>query len=207
MQLSIVINSAALGPKSRTALSSGGVPYGKRAALLREQILPDALRTAAEVIVSGEWEPADAYRYVPCPSTHFDCTDALDQREAGFRACGGDIVVFQHDDHMWDMASLDRLIELYAADETWDVLVPARWGTDAGTQRRLNNGAREAYVMGHACVMRRPAIERAPWSGVPRVLTWDVAHTGILVAGGARIRWVEDVRVQDLEADLGARPW
>jgi hypothetical protein len=209
MRVSVVINSAALGTRSARVLSSGHLPHGQRAELLRKQILPTVLahRAVDEVVIVGEWEEGAGYRYVPSPSTRFDCTDALAQRAAGFASCHGDVVLFQHDDHAAQSECLDVLVRKYVPERTWDVLVPRRMAMDGSTPRVLNNGADEGYVMGHACVMRRAIAEAVPWTRAPAVFTWDVAYTGLLRARDARVRWVDDLVVWDLEAELGATPW
>ena len=210
--ISVVINSAALGPKSRALVSSGGKIYGERATLLRDRILP-ASAEADEVIVVGEFESGPGYIYVPSPSQAFDCTDALHQRQAGFVASRGEILVFQHDDHCADPAFFETL-RRYASDTSWDVLVPDRHTMDG---KRLDTGAHgspgvdESYVMGHACVMRRAMVERAPWSDVSKVITWDVVHTRQLRSCGARIRWVDDLVMFNLETlgeyDVSKQAW
>lgn len=205
--ISVIINSAALGERSRSVLSSVGKPYGERAALLKEKILPKVVGVpGVEVIVVGEYEAGEGYTYVPSPSVAFDATDALKQRTDGLAASHGDIVVFQHDDHVLDAAFFQYLQGRYGADDAWDVLVPARWAYDGETVR-LNNGSGDGYVMGHACVIRRAMAEKTPWSLVDKVFTWDVSHTLALRANGARIRFVDDLIVWDLEGRAPGYGW
>jgi hypothetical protein len=208
VSISVIINSAALGDRSKAVLSSSGIPHGRRAYLLHSVILP-LLRTTpevSEIVVVGEYAAGDGYLYVPCPSVAFDCTDALAQRQAGFEASKGDVLVFQHDDHIMDLASLETLDRQYTRDDSWDVLVPRRKARSDNEVLELNSGDGR-YVMGHACVMRRSAVERAPWGQVDKVFTWDVRHTQNLTEAGARIRWVSDLVVWDLEERAPGRGW
>ncbi len=207
--ISVIINSAALGPRSRGILSSSGIRHGERAILLGNVILP-MLRTTPEVgetIVVGEYEAGDGYRYIECKSAAFNATDALAQRQTGFEASKGDVLIFQHDDHIMDLASLEALDRQYIQDGSWDVLVPRRKARSGNAVIELNNGAADGYVMGHVCVMRRSMVEKVPWGSVARVHTWDVDHTVRLQAAGARIRWVEDLVVWDLEGRAPGYGW
>lgn len=205
---SVVINSAALGSRSRGQLSSSGIPHGRRGVLLKEQILPGLIgRQGLEVVVAGEYEPGEGFLYVSSPSVAFDCTDALQQRAAGLSASSGNIVLFQHDDHIVCDGFFQILSDKYAQDDSWDVLVPSRWAMDGGKRRRLNDGRADGYVMGHACVMRRAMAECVPWSSVPRVFTWDVEHTRLLRGRHARLLWVEDLKVWDLEGRAPGYAW
>ena len=207
--VSVIINTAAMGLKARSVLSSSGIPHGQRALLLRGQVLPRLLRDPAvdEVLVVGEYEPAEGYQYIESPSVAFDATDALQQRASGAAASRGDVMVFQHDDHTIDESFFEILRTTYARDSRWDVLVPARWTMDSAGPRQLNNGSAEGYVGGHVCVMRRSIVDKAPWSAVGKVPTWDLAHTSMLRACGARIRWVEDLKVWDLEGRAPGYGW
>lgn len=208
--ISVVLNSAALGEKAKSVLSSGGVEHGKRAKLLRYQILPRLLDDplVGEVIVAGEWEHTKGTRYVFSPSVKFDCTDALQQRHDGFLASKGDIIVFLHDDHSPHPDFFDTLEANYASNKAWDVLVPRRYCSPApNCSVALNNGKAEGYVMGHCSVMRRSAVEAVPWNSVKKIFVWDVDHTDKLKKAGQTIMFSDDLYVQDLETELGAEPW
>lgn len=211
-RVSVVINTCCLGEKARSVIAlKSGIRYGERLSLLRDVLLPRLINDPLvdEVIVVGEYEPGDGYTYVECPSVAFDCTDALAQRQAGFEASHGDIVVFLHDDHLplGDFFSSFPLSHI-----GWDVLVPERLALSNPPNGMcvLNNGREGGYVMGHACVMRRVAVKAVPWSSVAKVHTWDVDHSRKLLAAGQRIVFEEDVNglaVEDMEARIGARPW
>lgn len=215
MSISVIVNTAARGEKSGTVVSSGGksgVTHAQRIDLLESRILPRLLHDedVDEVIVVGEWrEPKEGerFRYVPCPSVQFDCTDALDQRQAGFEASSGRILVFLHDDHLPDEWFFRLLAGIYDRMNDWQVLVPRRMALHNEQWHTLNNGEAEGYVMGHASVMRRSVVEACPWRRVPKVFTWDVCSTLLLREAKASIRWVKDLVVCDLEAEIGARPW
>jgi hypothetical protein len=205
--ISVVVNTCALGARSQRLLSSTGIEYGKRAALLKECILPNlTARTIDQIVVSGEYEAGDGYEYVHSASEAFDATDALKQRSDGFAASTGDLILFQHDDHL-AATGFFHALGRYAADDSWDVLVPARQVSDRGAVLTLNNGKPDGYVMGHACVMRRTMVEKVPWADVEKVFSWDVSHTKLLLSRGARIRWVGDLVMWDLEERAPGYGW
>ncbi len=209
MTVSVIVNTAALGEVSAAVLSSGGVQHGLRTTLLRERLLPRLLRDpdVGEVIVVGEWESGEGYRYVPCNSVNYDCTDALEQRQRGFEASTGRLVVFLHDDHI-PADDFFQVLREYDVSPAWDVLVPIRRALDSeGSVHNLENGRQEGYVMGHCSVLRRAVCERAPWRRVPKVYTWDICATLLWRDANAKILWADDLVVYDLEASLGAKPW
>lgn len=215
--ISLVINSCALGAQSRSVLSSGKQPHEQRAFALRNFILPAALAdpTFDEVIVVGEWEPGNGYTYIEVPSEHFSCVDALQQRQVGFERSRGDVVVFQHDDHIFTQTKLGYSIGLYDLigpfPDQPDVIVPARYTRLRNVNgERLHNGqppvvAAEGYISGHCAIYRREVLEACPWGDVPKQHTWDVAHTAQIRAAGFTIEWSEVLRVYDVES--GSTPW
>ena len=87
--ISLIINTAA--GVSRDIKSSGGVPHDRRGYALRNFILPSYTVSGMfdEIFVVGEWESGEGYEYIHCPSEHFSCVDALQQRQAGFEASNG----------------------------------------------------------------------------------------------------------------------
>lgn len=201
--ISVVINTCALGAHAGGVLGSDGrtVPHSQRAYVLRNLLLPLYLVDPHidEVVVAGEWEPGPGYRYVNIPSRYKSSADALAQRQAGFDASQGDVVVFQHDDHIllpgW-WAGLDSRA---------DVLVPERWTrlrSPFGEQ--LNNGAPD-YISGHCAIYKRKVLERCPWRAVPAVREWDIKHTEQIVAAGFAVRFTDTLRAWDIEH--GATPW
>jgi hypothetical protein len=100
--ISVIVNTCCLGSNARSVLSSGGIAYTERRQLLRDVLLPRLVGDPLvdEVIVVGEYEPGFGYEYVHSPSVAFNCTDALQQRQDGFDASNGEVVVFLHDDHL-----------------------------------------------------------------------------------------------------------
>ena len=206
--ISFVINTAAMGERARNIASSAGKPHGERAALLKDQILPKVTdRADAEVFVVGDYEPGEGYSYIHSTSVALDATDALQHRAVGLAASHGDIVIFQHDDHMVGGQFFEVLHDRYEPDDSWDVLVPARWARDGDQMLRLNNGSGDGYVMGHFCIMRRAMAERTPWANVAKVFAWDVSHTMALRANGAHIKWVDDLVVWDIEGRAPGFGW
>lgn len=208
MSVSVVVNSACLGEKAKAVKSSGGIVHGERAALLKNILLPRLVGDPLvdEVIVVGEFEDGDGYTYVPAPSVAFDCTDALHQRQAGFEASSGDIVMFLHDDHM-PQADFFTVLRQFYGMKGWDVIVPSRYCLKEFRTVFLNNGAIDGYVMGHASVMTRSAVEAVPWSSVAKVFAWDVDHSNKLRAAGMAIEFSGVLMVEDMEARIGGQPW
>jgi hypothetical protein len=198
-EISIVINTCA-GSKNPEILAKRGSfgnsskrPYGERATKLR-QMLERLVPTGAEIIVVGEWETGEGYTYVEFPGPKGDPTDQIPQRHAGAQAAQGDIVVFLNDDHFPE--GLEHLPEEMA---DCDVGAFYRWFRRSdGTAGPLENGW-ASYVMGHACVMTRAALEALPWSQVPTWEQCDVAHTSMLRAAGLRLKLLEKPVVWDIE--------
>ena len=212
MSVAVIVNTAALGPQSRDVLSSGKVPHKARVKLLENVLLPRlcAEPLVDEVVVVGEWrppEPDERWLYIPNASQNFDCTDALAQRQAGAEFTTSRLLVFLHDDHVPASDFFKVLVQKYANNGHWDVLVPERRCWKGDEEVLLNNGRMELYVMGHACVMRREIWQDVPWTDVPQVFTWDIGHTLLLRKACARIEYVNDLIVYDAETTLGAEPW
>ena len=223
MTVSLVINSCANGPKAAETKSSGGQPHAQRSFALRNFILPAAVAdpTFSEVIVVGEWEPGWGYIYIEVPSERFSCVDALAQRQAGFERSTGDVVIFQHDDHMLapDVGSRTK-------HSSWanggigagvrgevGVIVPARYTRlrDVNGEKLLSGEPsdkgknREGYISGHCTIYRRGVLERCPWSYVKKVFAWDIEHTKQIREAGFEIEWRDTLYCYDCEA--GAKPW
>ena len=200
MSLSIIINSVAAAGHAKHKLSSGGVPYSWRAYALQNFILPRYTNdpNVDEVIVAGNWHGGEGYKYVPVPDVHHSWADCIAQRQAGFEAATGDVLIFQHDDHWFDLDTLP-------ADGFADVFSPSRWTfarTTAGEQ--LNSGFGQ-YIDGHGALYAREVIERCPWAEVPVVFTMDVEHTKQIRAAGFEIVWDDKFHIYDCEKD--ATPW
>ena len=202
--ISLVINTCAEGPISRSIVSSRGAgqPYAQRAYVLQNFIIPQAIEKFGEVIVVGEWHDGKDYTYIPCESKAFDCTDALEQRQLGFEASVGDIVAFQHDDHIFEG-------DLWPMDEQLnnpDVLVPERYTRLRRSEGELlNNGLQAGYISGHFAFYNRAVLEACPWKDVPKVHIWDKEHTEQIQEASFGIHWGFTHRVYDVE--MGAAPW
>lgn len=212
MSISVVVNTAALGAQSGDVLSSGKVPHRARIKLLDDVLLPrlSAESLVNEIVVAGEWrepEPGERWTYVPSASQKFDCTDALLSRQRGAEATTARLLVFLHDDHIPAEDFFRVLSDRYEPRGDWDVLIPERRAFKGDVELLLPNGRMEAYVMGHACVLRREIWRAVPWTDVPQVFTWDLGQTLLLRQAGALLRWCNDLIVYDAETSLGAEPW
>ena len=223
--ISLIVNTAA-GENTK---------YAQRAYALQNFILPQYLAAPYinEVIVVGSWHEGDGYQYISCPSKYFSAVDALEQRQRGFEASSGDVVIFQHDDHVLDLDDTEKLwhhlyhsgwfIDVDIEDplenvkydvNAWDVLSPARYTrlrTISG--ERLNNGEPGynehvplgGHLSGHCAIFRREVIERCPWTDCQKVFTWDVSMTQNAVVKGFKIVWTDAIRCWDVEE--GSQPW
>lgn len=222
MSISLIINTAAAAPHAKHVLSSGKVPYSWRAYALKNFILPRYCSDPYidEVIVSGIWEEGEGYKYVRVPPIHFNWADCIAQRQAGFEAASGDVLIFQHDDHVLERACIlidprDQTTvylshymspEGTADNKQYDVLSPARYTrARVFAGERLNAGEAEKYIDGHLAIYRREVIGRCPWKEVPAQFTMDVAHTKQIRAAGFNIVHTDAVRCWDVER--GSEPW
>jgi hypothetical protein len=196
----VIINTAAGG--SQETLSSAKMPHHIRSYALRNFMLPNYLRDPYidELIIVGEWEDGEGYKYVHVPSKYMDWRDALEQRQTAFEESKGDFVVFQHDDHM-----LDPYWSTFRHTWTGDVIVPQRWTRLRSTKgERLNNGEADHYISGHVARYRRGVINYCPWGDVPAVRVWDIRHTEQILVRGYHIQW-NAFRCWDVE--FGSKPW
>ena len=202
MTISLVVNTACLGLRAGAVLSSGKRPHNLREFLLKCFILPEAMANPAisEIIVAGEFEPGDGYIYVPARSVYFNCRDALHQRQRGFEVSTGDVILFQHDDHL-----VQGVFPPMEAFNSVQVIVPQRrTRMRVPTGERLNTGEGE-YISGHAAFYTREAVAKCPWGQVPKVYQWDRAHTLQLRKAGYLAAIAEQVVAWDIE--WGSEPW
>lgn len=205
MTLSVIVNTCAQGDTARRIKSSGGVEHRHRAYLLNTWILPRLISDdlVDEIIVAGEWHeaPDDEWIYVEEPSEYYGAEDALAQRDAGFRASSGDMLIFQHDDHILG-PEMTRL----ARKRGRDVISPSRWTRMRDpTGERLNDGWSDSYLHGHAICMSREAVEEVPWSEVPKEFVWDKLHTQLLLEAGYEPLLDSEMKIFDVEP--GSEPW
>jgi hypothetical protein len=221
--ISLIINTCA--GRDDGTLSNAKQPHAHRAYLLRNFILPQYIADPYidEVIVAGEWEEGEGYIYVPVAPIHRTWADTLPQRQAGFEASKGDILVFQHDDHVLDNArkepefedDWDNVLEdvLYGG-ESWDVLSPTRYTrlrNVAGERLNDNSPGFNKYtppgggINGHCCIFRREVIEAVPWNSLPIEWTFDIIMRERIQQAGFKIVWTDAIRCYDCE--MGAKPW
>ena len=205
MTISLIINTCCLGPRAEAVLSSGKQPHNLREFLLKCFIIPKAIESPAidEIIVVGEYEPGEGYTYVHSPSVYFNCRDALHQRQAGFEASHGDVLLFQHDDHLVT-GSLPPA-SAFLGPENVGVVVPERQ-----TRMRLWTGeqlpsGQGLYIMGHAACYLREVLERCPWGDVLKYFDWDRAQTHQIRQAGYAIAWTDRLIAWDIE--MGSKPW
>lgn len=206
MSIGCVINTSCLADGANTHQSSGGlgVPYARRAWLLRSVILP-LYRWAnlfSEIVVVGEFEAGEGYTYIPAPSIHHNCADALWKRQLGFQSLQHptvEWVLFQHDDHLYDP------LNGYPAKVAAEVLSPSRWTHARGPAEALNDGHHDGYVNGHACLMRPSVLREFNWSQIPPVHTWDLEVTARLSNLGVKWDYAPELHIWDMEE--GGVPW
>lgn len=190
MRLSLIINTCAGDPLAGEP-KYGKRSYRQRGELLRDEILPAArLQDWDEILVVGQFEPGEGYKYVMQDPIFRDRRDALWQRELGARSSTGDIMCFNHDDHAWQGD-----INLLRVPAKWDILVPRRIDKAGGA---LNNGRLQGYMGGHCLAMRRSLWARVPWTTVDTEW-WDITLTRIWREEGGHIEWTDDLTHVDLD--------
>lgn len=206
MVTSLVITTAALADPTVTPLSSGKQPHSFRAYLLRCFILPRAMEIGFhEIFVVGEFEHGDGYTWLDVPSQERNSIhDSLRKRQAGCDAATGDWVVVANDDHLFDLNFWDNC-QKYIRYTAADVIAPSRWTRLRGKRERLNSGAADGYICGHAAVYHHRVLADCRWDALPTVFTYDKAHTEAITAAGFRIVFADDVQIEDIE--YGATPW
>lgn len=214
MTISLVIVTAALADAATTPLSSGKQAHGDRAYLLRNVILPQAIASGefAEILVVGEFEAGEGYRWLDVPSVeHSSIHDGLRKRHLGTLAATGDWIAIQNDDHVFDPQAMARARN-YMSYTLSDVVSPARWTRLRHADgERLNGGepggrwAGAGHINGHGCVFRRAVLDECPWDTLPKVFSYDMAMTKRITDAGFHVVWAEDVRLWDIEQ--GATPW
>ena len=213
MTLSLIITTCAL-LDGDVPLSSGKQPHAFRAYLLRCFILPQAIASKAfdEIFVVGEFEPGPGYTYLPVPSVERSSIhDSLRKRQAGTDAATGDWLVVQNDDHMLDPQALVHA-RPWMDDKVADVISPARWTRLRGVVgERLNGGepggrwSGAGHINGHGALYRAAVLRTCPWSALPKVFVYDVAHSDAIRNEGFHIVWAENVCIWDIEHM--AEPW
>jgi hypothetical protein len=155
--------------------------------------------------VAGAWEPpiADEYIYVPVPNASYTIRDALRQRSAAFERATCDFLVYQSDDHMFDLSL--RFAPHMMTEMEGDVLVPQRL-------TRLHNnrptvlpnglmGDGQGYVPFHGAIYRRAVLEACPWDALVGTMSLDVEHSGMLARHGANALWTRNITLWDVEQD------
>lgn len=205
MRISYIINSAASDPWVHGQNPHRIAGYKQRAALLRDRVLPAAIKQGFdEIIVAGCFEAGDGYRYLPVPPRYRDRRDALVQREAGARHSTGDILVFGHDDHALEDSFGNRLRMWIALvlNPPWDLLIPKRIHGITGAE--LNNGFNKkhperSYMGGHCLVMKRWLWAAVPWTLLDTEF-WDTSLTREWKAAGGKLVYADDLIHVDVEA-------
>ena len=204
-RISLIVNTCCLGPRAHEITGSRSpTPHAFRAFMLGNAMLPFYRADVSfdEIIVVGEFVEGPGYKYVHSPSTHFSCIDALEQRQRGFEASTGDILIFTHDDHFLDYTFGARLKAMLPFPEGVEIVLPQRRRRTFEDYQILNNGRDNGYLGGHVVLGTRRAFEIVPWGDVEKVHEWDRAMTHLVATRGVEARWTEDLWAWDVE--LGA---
>ena len=207
-KLSVVVNTCALGPRAaETTSATNGAVYAARRFALGNFILPAYLNDPfiAEVIVVGEWCEGEEYTYIHIPSRYYSSDDAVAQREAAAKVATGDIIVFQHDDHILHPKAARELVT--TGMNGADVLVLPRFVHSRLGDLPKPNGsaATPPYIGGHCAAYTSHAITTVPWRAVPAIREWDQAQTMLMRASGLDIHWPTNTpRVYDCEVGAQA---
>lgn len=154
------------------------------------------------MIVVGEHEAGDGYRYLHVPDLTKSTNDALVKRDVGTVATEADVLVYLCDDHSlhWDF-----LNQLRQTPSGWDAIIPSRWTQHPTLGRiRIPMGDPE-YCGGHAGIFRRWVIRARPWTAMPHHRNWDVLASQEQAKLGARWHVVPQIQIEDLEPQ--AEPW
>ena len=169
----------------------------KRRTLIREKVLPSALRHLGgeEVYVVGDFEPGLGYTYLPVPPITGTTIDALVKRDVGTLATNADGIFYLSDDHMLrDMGVMPR--------DRLTIGVPDR---RCGDRYGLNMGLQDGYCGGHAGLFPRELVQRRPWSTMPHHRLWDMLSSHIYVEMGATLEQLPYWTIEDVEPN--GRPW
>lgn len=200
--ISVVINTCAGSKDSETLarVATFGNP-GKRAYRERADKLRLMLRRYAgipgiDVVVAGEWYDGPGWFYVEEIGATKSPMDPPSQREAGAALSVGDPVVFLNDDHYVRPEDLLQIPE-QLGDADVGAFINRRLRRADGSEQPLETGWK-SYMMGHACVMTRKALDAVPWRKVPLVIQQDVTHTVLLKDAGMKFAEIS-VPVWDIE--------
>lgn len=199
MKISVIINTCAAGPKATEVTGSNTTtPHCSRAYALANFIIPIYIHdpNIHEVIVVGEWVDGEGYSYINVPSEFFGAEDALAQRQAGFEAATGDILIFQHDDHIMHPRMTEHLM---TEGMDCDVMIPNRRKRYLNSDVPINNGRFDRYIGGHCAVFTREAITFAPWGSIPKKFEWDALHTEMFYDSDFTLKWPVFPCVYDVE--------
>ena len=208
MTLSVCINTVAGSPHSKHVMSSSDVPYSLRGYALQQFILPSYVTHPMidEVVIVGQWHAGEGYLYIKQANKYHNWMDCVQQRQVAFERSSGDILVFQHDDHILEPRAIAIALQLFKENPEIDVLSPARFSRVIEFEgREINSGQDDGYIDGHCAFYKRAVIEKCPWKDVPLEFTLDMYHTMQIVNAGFKIGYSKDVFVWDVEP--GAIPW
>jgi hypothetical protein len=188
-----------------TTLDCAIIVSEKRADLVRRDILPSVLRQGLfrEVLVVGDFQPGDGYRYLAVPRVTGTTMDALMKRECAAVASRADALLYICDDHLL----LDGWASEWPAYEQghWGVLVPARYTVfEDGAMEEINNGMDTRwpgapYCGGHAGIFRREVLRARPWMASPHDLFWDLGHSRQVRDSGFPVVHCPDLKVLDVD--------
>ena len=208
MKISLILNTSCMDPLAGTIRSQWRrKPYAARIELLKKTIALAHRVDWDEIIIAGNFESGNKYKYVEVQPVFRNRADALVQRELGARYSTGDVLVFCHDDHRPD-EEFFQILNDWCEDDfgnfgAWDLLIPKR--IHHATDEELENGNhehddRESYMGAHCLVMKRWLWAEVPWTSTGTEY-WDHSMTRLWKQAGAKMIYADDLVHYDMEAE------
>jgi len=204
MKISLILNTSCMDPLANIFKNQWRKkPYAARIEILQETIALAKDWDWDEIIVAGQFESGDGYKYVEVEPVFRNRSDGLIQRELGARHATSDVLVFCHDDHRPD-DTFELQLRGYDKVADWDLLIPKRIHNLTGdlleNGNHEQNPKRESYMGAHCLVMKRWLWAQVPWTSVETTF-WDHSMTRLWKEAGAKLVYADDLIHYDMEAE------